>query len=147
MRKQKGFTLIEVLVTMVIVSLGLLGIAGIIANSLKVNQGAYTRSQASWLANDVIDRMRSNRVAAETSPSPYALASCGAAPAAPATVAQTDLKQWCDALVASLPSGTGTGSITVGAAPSRKVTVVVQWDDSRQAGGSSTQQFTVETVL
>ncbi|WP_296752310.1 type IV pilus modification protein PilV [Thiobacillus sp.] len=145
MHKQNGFTLLEVLVTLLIVSLGLLGIAGIIANSLKVNQGAYIRSQASLLANDIIDRMRANRTTAETSPSPYALASCAAAPGG-ATVAQTDLKQWCDALIATMPSGSGTGSVTVGAAPAWKITVVVQWNDSR-AGGSSAQQFTVETRL
>lgn len=120
MRNQNGFTLLEVLVTMLIISLGLLGIAGIIANSLKVNQGAYTRSQASLLSNDIIDRMRANRITAEVDPSPYGLASCADAPATPTTVVQTDIKQWCDAIAATLPFGTGTGSITVGAAPTWK---------------------------
>ena len=63
-RKQTGFTMLEVLVTMVIVSFGLLGIAGIIANGLKNNQGSYARSQASWLANDIV-RSEERRVGKE----------------------------------------------------------------------------------
>lgn len=139
--------MLEVLVTLLIVSLGLLGIAGIIASSIKANQSSYVRSQASWLTNDIIDRMRANRLAAEVPVSPYTLTSCAAAPTAPTTVAGTDVKQWCDALAAVFPSGTGTGSITVAAAPAYKVTVVVQWDDSRAAGGASNQQFIIETQL
>lgn len=151
MRNQNGFTLLEVLVTLLIVSLGLLGIAGIIANSLKVNQGAYARSQASWMANDIIDRMRANRTTAELSPSPYALADCAAVPTLSA-IATDDLQTWCDALAATLPSGTGVGTVTIVAAPTRKVTVVVTWDDthtgkSSNTDGSSTQNFTVETRL
>lgn len=148
MRKQNGFTLLEVLVTLLIVSLGLLGIAGIIANSLKVNHGALVRSQASWLASDIIDRMRANRTAAEAVVSPYTLASCAAATAS-TTVAEIDLQEWCAAVVAALPSGSGTGSVAVEDAAGRTVTVVVQWNDQRAAGKSSTttEKFTVETRL
>jgi type IV pilus assembly protein PilV len=146
MRNQNGFTLLEVLVTLLIVSLGLLGIAGIIANSLKVNQGAYARTQASWVASDIIDRMRANRVTAEVSPSPYAMANCAAAPAGTA-VAALDLRNWCAELVAALPSGTGDGTVTMAAASPWNVTVVVRWDDSHAQGAASTQTFTVETRL
>ena len=139
MRKQHGFSMLEALVTLLIVSLGLLGIAGIIANSLKVNQGAQIRSQASWLANDVIDRMRANRKTAEGGA--YALASCAAAPAG-GTVAIDDLSQWCAAVAAALP--TGTGSVALAA---NMVTVTVQWDDTRAVGGIAAQQFVVETRL
>ena len=147
MRQQAGTSLIEILVTILIVSFGLLGVAGVVGNGLKNNHSSYGRTQASILAADIIDRMRANRVAAEVAGSPYTLANCAAAPATPVTVAETDVKQWCDTLAAVFPSGTGTGSITVGATPTFKVTVVVQWDDSRAAGGSSNQQFTVETRL
>ncbi len=61
MQNQQGFSLIEVMVTMLIVSIGLLGIAGIIMTSLKNSQSSYGRSQATLLANDIIDRMRANR--------------------------------------------------------------------------------------
>jgi type IV pilus assembly protein PilV len=143
MRKQNGFSMLEALVTLLIVSLGLLGIAGIIANSLKVNQGAQARSQASWLANDIIDRMRANRTTAEGGA--YALASC-AAPPAGGTVANDDLSQWCAAVAAALP--TGTGSVALAA---NKVTVTVQWDDSSrhatEARVDGSGEIVVETRL
>jgi len=140
MRKQNGFSMLEALVTLLIVSLGLLGIAGIIANSLKVNQGAQIRSQASWLANDIIDRMRANRTTAEGGA--YVLDDCADAPAADGVVANDDLSQWCAAVAAALP--TGTGAVALDA---NKVTVTVQWDDTRAAGGIAAQQFVVETRL
>ncbi|MFZ3288159.1 MAG: type IV pilus modification protein PilV, partial [Telluria sp.] len=71
MQRQQGFSLIEVLITMLIVSIGLLGIAGIIVTNLKHNQSSYARTQASLLVSDIVDRMRANRAAAETAPSPY----------------------------------------------------------------------------
>jgi type IV pilus assembly protein PilV len=143
MRKENGFTLLEILVTLSIVSIALLGIAGITANSLKDNQSASSRSQAVLLAGDIIDRMRANRTTAEgASPSPYNLA-LGASPSG-GGIPQTDLTEWRDALAAAFPAG--TGSVNLDAA-TRKVTVVVQWDDSRGAGGLSAQQASIETRL
>lgn len=142
MRKQTGSSLVEILVTILIVSFGLLGVAGVIGNGLKNNHSSYARSQASWLAADIIDRMRANRAAAEAVGKPYNLA-IGSSPAG-TTVAATDLTAWRAALGATLPSGTGSVSMD---AATLKVTVTVQWDDSRAAGGLSTQQFVVETRL
>ena len=145
MLKQKGFTLLEVLVTLVIVSFGLLGIAGIIANSIKVNQSSYARSQASWLANDIIDRMRANRIAAEVNSSPYNLA-MSASPSGTA-IAATDLAQWRAGLASALPEG--MGSVAIADDLNRRVIVVVQWNDRRASGaaGADNRQFRVETRL
>lgn len=128
--------MLEALITVVIVSVGLLGIAGIIANSLKVNQGAQIRSQASWLANDIIDRMRANRATAQSGA--YTLTGCPAPGGG--TVAEQDLDNWCDAL-GILPAGTGSVAVA-----GDVVTVTVQWDDTR-AGGAASQQFVMETRL
>jgi type IV pilus assembly protein PilV len=152
-RKQTGFTMLEVLVTMIIVSFGLLGIAGIILNGLKNNQSSYARSQASWLANDMVDRVRANSAVLDVndtklfvSTSAYDLALNAATPAAasPATIVNTDLRAWRTVLADALPSGTGSVSFN---ATSKKLTVVVQWDDSRAKGGSNTETFIVETRL
>jgi len=56
----KGFTLIEALIAVVILAIGLLGIAGLQATNLKNNQSAYNRSQATLLAYDMADRIRAN---------------------------------------------------------------------------------------
>ncbi len=55
-----GFTLIEILVTIVIVSVGLLGLAGLQINGLRANMSSETRSKATLLAGDIVERMRAN---------------------------------------------------------------------------------------
>jgi len=56
----KGFTLIEVLVTIVVVSIGLLGLAGLQISGLRANVSSEARSKATLLASDIIERMRAN---------------------------------------------------------------------------------------
>jgi type IV pilus modification protein PilV len=60
----QGFSLFEVLIALVVLSVGLLGLASLQTNTLKFNQGAYLRTQATNLAYDMADRMRANRAAA-----------------------------------------------------------------------------------
>ncbi|MCS6948044.1 MAG: type IV pilus modification protein PilV, partial [Steroidobacteraceae bacterium] len=62
--KARGFTLIEALIAVLVLSIGLLGIAGLQLASLQTNSVAYQRSQATMLAYDLLDRMRANRTAA-----------------------------------------------------------------------------------
>lgn len=148
MRRQQGFSLIEVMVAMLLLSIGMLGIAGIIVNNLKNNQSSYARGQASMLVADIVDRMRANRGAAELTPSPYELA-LAATPAAGGGVPGDDLRQWSAAVATSVPSG--VGAVAVDAA-TRNVTVTIQWDDSRARGNGTTvglaaQQLVVETHL
>jgi type IV pilus assembly protein PilV len=56
----RGFTLLEVLIALLIFSLGLLGLAGLMVVSVKTNNSAYLRTQASFLAQSMADRMRAN---------------------------------------------------------------------------------------
>ena len=137
MQKQKGFSLLEVLITLVIISFGLLGIAGVIVNSLKNNQSSYSRTQASVLANDIIDRMRANRTTAETASLPYNLALGADEPSGDSVlcaepsannVVLCDLWEWRESLKHTMPSG--TGSVTLDGT-SKKLTIIVQWNDSR----------------
>jgi len=147
MHKQRGASLIEVLVAIVIVSFGLLGVASIIGNALKNSHSAYGRSQASWLANDIIDRMRANRIEAQSPGKPYDLDceddDCEDTPTG-TTVAGADLVAWRAALSATLPSGRGQIKMDP---TTLKVTVTVRWDDSRALNGSSSQTVSVETRL
>ena len=143
-KSERGFTLLEVLVALVITSIGLLGLAGLMVNSLKNNQSSAMRSQAAWLAYDVIDRMRANRTLALPAgggASPYAIA-IGTDPAGTGT-AVSDLTTWRANLAAVMLSG--TGGVNIDTATGR-VTVSVQWDDSR-SGGSATQTYTMDTRL
>ena len=56
----KGFTLLEVLIAIVIFSFGMLAMAGVLVLSVRVNQSAYLRTQAAFLAQSIADRMRAN---------------------------------------------------------------------------------------
>lgn len=139
MKTNSGFTLIEVLVTMLIMAIGLLGLAGIQVTGMRNNLSAYNRSQATQLAYDMADRMRANVANAGTfGASVYttidpisdavAQASCIAVAGActAAQMAQQDLFEWNQNL-AALPGGEGTIIV----APSNLFTITVNWDDNR----------------
>ncbi len=117
---QSGFSLIEVLVTMVVIALGLLGFAGLQVHSLKSNRISMQRSQATILASDILDRMRANRANAAS----YALALN--ANASGTTVVAQDLIAWEANLASSLPSGNGA----VDVANNPTVNIQVQWTEN-----------------
>ncbi|WP_208296632.1 type IV pilus modification protein PilV [Massilia sp. CCM 8734] len=145
MRRQQGFSLIEILITMLIMSVGLLGIAGIILTNLKNNQSSQARGQATVLINDIVDRMRANRTTAQTlvnGLSPYDLALNAQAPT-DASVASVDLTQWRAAAAQAIPSGTGSVTYTPA---TRKFVILVQWDDSRVKATATTNGLAAQTI-
>ena len=102
-KTQRGTTLIETLVALVVLSVGLLGIAALQMTSLRNNRGAHLRSQAQVMAYDITDRMRANRTDALADAYVIALA---ATPTG-AGLVLTDLQQWKNTLAATLPGGDG----------------------------------------
>ncbi|MGG7055972.1 type IV pilus modification protein PilV [Nitrosomonas sp. ANs5] len=135
---QAGFSLLEILVTVIILGVGLLGLAGLQSIGLTYSQSASFRSMASMLAYSMLDSMRANR--GEAGQGYYNLA-IGAAKPAGSTIPEQDLIQWLNELALSLPAG--TGAIDVDA--SNKVTITIQWDDSR--GALPAQQLVMATRL
>ena len=134
--QQVGFTLIEILVTLVVLSVGLLGIAGMQAGALKNNHAAYTKTQATNLAMDMADRIRANadgsasyagfdsKEDAVTDPGCIAAASgCTVA-----QMAQYDLFEWSQPLNATnrpvLPQGRGQISED---ATNGEFTITIAW--------------------
>jgi type IV pilus assembly protein PilV len=110
--QQSGFTLIEVLISALILAIGLVGVAGLQAVSLKNNQSTFMRSQATALAYDLADRMRANVTAADIgsyNPGAAAMTSTCATTSGcgPAAMAAHDIAEWNAALAALLPSGVG----------------------------------------
>ncbi len=142
MMRQSGFTLLEVLVAILVLSIGLLGLAGLMASSIRNNHSAQQRTQATWLAYDVIDRMRVNRPAAIASSNNYDVA-LGAASGS-AGLAGVDITGWKATLANALPAGDGSVDVD---SVTREVTVVIQWNDSRGTGGTNAQQLRVDTQL
>lgn len=144
--KQSGFTLLEVLVAVLVLAIGLLGLAGLMASTIRNNHSAYQRTQATWLAYDIADRMRVNRAAALANAYDTALgtpAACVASPVLAGSVAAQDVTDWKTLLACALPAG--DGSIVVAA--DRTVTVVVRWNDSRGTLGDVAQVFQIQTRL
>lgn len=149
--KESGFTLLEILIAMLVLSIGLMGLAGLMASSMKNNLSASHRTQATWMAYDIIDRMRANRAKAIAGSYATALgAPLACTVAAPTgTVQAQDIAAWKSQLACVLP--TGDGSITV--TNTARATVVIQWDDSRgvidsgSLANQTTKTLAVETQL
>lgn len=111
-RNERGFTLVEVLVALVILSIGLLGLAGLQTLSLSGSTDSSLRSQATLYVYDMIDRMRANRSEATNMIDQNYEINFGAVPAnsLPVLVKQ-DLDGWL-AVLATLPSGQGAVVLT-----------------------------------
>lgn len=148
-RRPDGFTLIEVLVALLVLSIGMLGLAALQSATLQFNHSAYLRSQATNLAYDIIDRMRANRQSALNGAYNGGLASpapaCGSVIAAGTTVAAVDVAAWRNALACTLPAG--TGSVAVDA--DGTATIRICWDESlgEQCAADDLQTFDMTTVL
>jgi type IV pilus assembly protein PilV len=136
---QAGISLLEVLVAIVVLSIGLLGLAGLQFSALRGNNQSYERSQAHILAGQIADAMRANRVAAaagafviDTDDDPVAAVSCTPGPCTRAQAAQFALANWHDRLTAELPGG--TARITCSTTPCQQGvfhTVSIIWDENR----------------
>lgn len=109
-RKDGGFSLLEVLIAVLVFSVGLLGMAGLMLVSVKTNHSAYLRTQASFLASSLIQRITSNRGELDTYRRTYNAGSAGADPCAlgaacsPANQAARDIAMWSQQLVDQLPN-------------------------------------------
>lgn len=135
--KESGVGLIEVMVSLLVLAIGLLGVAGLQTKSLSYTQNAYYRTQATNLAYDVIDRMRANKVSAKNSgyASNYnqthsSAGDCSSSTCSSSQIASYDLKQWKQALQDTLPSGQGEIAVS-GDVAIREISVSIKFDDSR----------------
>ncbi|MGH8168689.1 MAG: type IV pilus modification protein PilV [Woeseiaceae bacterium] len=139
----RGLTLVEILIALLILSIGLLGLAGLQTMSLRFNTSAYYRTQATALAYDFADRMRANRQAALTGAYDVALQdpppACGPVVVA-GTLEQQEIAAWRNALACRIPLSTGE-VVRNG----NEVTLTVQWDDSH--GEEAPMTFELTTAL
>ena len=140
---QKGVILFEVLISLVLFAIGVLGIAGMLLLSNQANNSSFVKQQAVQTIYNIFDRMRGNSAAAisgnynvsnissnpsiPSAPSP----TCTTSSCTPAQMAAYDTWYWLANDVSKLPNG--SGSITTapsGTVGNTLVTVTVQWDDS-----------------
>lgn len=160
-RVMRGFSLLEVLIAVVVLAVGLLGVGGLQVLSLKNNHSAYLRSQATFLAYDIIDSIRVNPdgiasyVTAITD-APAANQSCESVSAncTTAQLAVHDLNIWkcalgnwnnnstCQTLGITGLLPAGTGAVTVNG---NDITVTIIWIDDRD--GATTTSLAISTRI
>jgi type IV pilus assembly protein PilV len=146
-RTNRGITMVEAMVALVVISVGMLGIAGLYLSSLQAGRSANLRIQAVNLASEMADRIRANR----TAKGAYALTAgtlptavdCATATCTPAQLAQSDQNLWVTSLRRALPGSTaGGGSIAFTDVPDPlpdrpqpdRYTITVTW---REAGSNN----------
>jgi type IV pilus assembly protein PilV len=156
-RRGRGFSLLEVMIALLVVAVGLLGMAGLLVISVRTNQSAYQRTQVTALAESMVNRMRANARALWAQPNPYngnypragnALACTNGAVCNFDAVAARDAALWSQELASVLPNATATiectrNSATVVANPGLRppydgtCSMTVSWDEAPVQRGAN----------
>jgi len=127
---QQGFSLIEALVSLVVISVGMIGIASLYGQGLGASRTALFRTQAVNLAADMADRIRANRAATTLYEGAAADSNCDPVDNRNCTIAEMaahDLWQWRAQVQAQLPAGAGTVSVDTTTPPT--YTIRVTWTE------------------
>lgn len=156
LRSQAGFSLLEVMISVVVLSVGLLGMALLQSTSLRATQATNERSQATMLVSEMMDMVRSNRRQASL----YGLVRennffgngrdgiCVAGAAAPAQRWAADRNEWVCAVRRAIPDARGRVTVTAASAPAlpgvatpATIEVRLEWCDPRGTAMSGTPEF------
>ncbi|MGH8191066.1 MAG: type IV pilus modification protein PilV [Rhodanobacteraceae bacterium] len=161
-RKVSGFSLLEVLIAVVVVSLGMLGVGAALVTVHRSTSSSYLQQQSAQLANDIIERMRQNVSGAQlgdydisytggTVSAPPVMCDPTGAACAAANEAAYDLFQWLTGLNSLLPGANATITVVLTPKNTYLTTVVVSYNDAPAATAlkSATTRRTVqlETLL
>ncbi len=144
-KKQQGISMIEVLVTMIVMAIGLLGMAGLQFTSLKNLNSSNFRYQASILAYDMAERMRAN--ASGVSAGDYSAISVDGTESTvnctsgctSSSIASLDSYEWGQG-VANLPAGSGSVTANTGV-----YDIVINWTEQHTGGGFGTSSATPDS--
>lgn len=120
---QRGFSLLEVLISIVVLSIGLLGMAGLQANALRNTQSSLQRTQVSMLGHLIFDAMRANRLVE------YSLAKTCKVPEEAGSLAERDIGYWMERVQINL--GADEQSCGEIDCEGQVCTVRIYWNDSR----------------
>ena len=152
-RHQHGIGMIEVLIAVLVVSIGFLGMAALQAKALSTNNSAMARSMATIASYSILDAMRADIARAGTGAYNGTVTANNCPPVGSTpTLASTQLNAWCTELGRALGAvDTTSGKISCSAAGSTSIdcTVTIQFDDSRAGTsvGSTTQQVVTRAGL
>lgn len=146
---QRGFSMLEILITLVIIATALLGTAGLQIYAMRMGQSGQFRTQAVFLASDIAERMEANKAAAvagnyvvaATSTPSTAATNCAANACDIATLANWDISQWENAIIAlGLPQASWQITQTTAGNPST-YSIVISWTDRSSVKTSHGENF------
>jgi len=161
LRTQQGFTITELMVSVVIMSIGVLGMAGLQMVSMQQNRSALLQGEATQIANDIMDRIRANPdtdyggVAIDDTPA--VVGSCVGNTCTEAEMRDFDIAQWqcsinstagdgttytvCDTfgVTGAMPGGAGSIALDAGI-----YTITVQWVDAQKVSDAAGTTRSVE---
>lgn len=140
MRRQRGVSLIEVLVSVVVLGIGLLGVAAMQAIALRGGQSSLESSQAVIQTTSILESIRANRANANA----YNTAGLLCTPGTAGTLAQNDLRDWITDLKATIGNDAATCGQITGCPVNCEITV--RWNDQR-AGGSATREVVTRSSI
>lgn len=151
--RQTGFTLLEVLIALLVLSIGLLGLAALQTTGLRSNQMASMRTLATQFAYDITDRMRSNPAGVDNGEYVVARTTTPSSTVSPWTgspISLTDLTEWRANITNRLPQGasdiTVCDATTVPACTEVTHLVTVYWNESRRDTSSVAATFNCPPV-
>ena len=149
-RRQRGIGMIEVLIAVLVVSIGFLGMAALQARALSTNNSAMARSMATIASYSILDAMRADLTNAKAGN--YNTSSAIAANACPAGTGSLEAYQvnaWCTELGDKLGAvASTTGNIDC--STDGDCTITIQFADNRSgtnAASSATQQVVTRAML
>ncbi len=143
-----GFSLLEVLIAVLVLSIGLLGLATLQATSLGFNHDAYARSQATLMAYDITDRMRANRDNASDYIVQISSSDCANNPTSGITgssLAANDLRTWAER-ICQLPFDDSAQLQGEVASDGNGYRVTVSWHDRYHETDSQSDSRSATTV-
>lgn len=143
-----GVGLIEVLIAVLVMAIGLLGIAALQATALRNSQSSLERSQAVIHSYAILEAMRANLAGTRAGAYNLGALLCDA-PAAGGSLVTGDQARWLTTMQASMGDD-ACGQIqcvAIANSQSTGCTVTIQWNDSRGSEGAATQQITTETRI
>jgi len=147
-RHARGISLIEVMVSVLVLAVGLLGIAAMQSLALRGGQGSLESTQAIMATNSILEAIRANRTQADS----YNMAKTCTTPSGGGSLVANDKADWIKSLKGTIGAGDATDTTVCGQisncddANATTCTITVYWDDSR-AGGGTSRSLSVESQI
>ncbi|EZQ16028.1 type IV pilus modification protein PilV [Pseudomonas sp. G11-1] len=137
---QRGVSLLEVLVAVLVLAIGVLGAVSLQINALRYNASAAYNTQASFLAYDMLDRMRAN--ADNLSSYTININSACADSSPGASILATDRQDFAHAVSCLLPGGYGSVAVNGNLA-----TVTIGWSEERIVAAAGNTEFVISSMI